>query len=304
MHTTALSALSVFNGLRSALAPLYGAGEARAVAFLLLEEGFGVRRTDVYAGKVIDFSDAAAARLRDMSARLAGGEPVQYVLGHAVFRSLRFKVTPAVLIPRPETEELVEWALAEARGMADGGVCAPRVLDAGTGSGCIAVSLKAALPAARVEAWDISAAALAVARENAARHAAAVRFVQRDMLRPWDAEGAEAGDGQRRFDLIVSNPPYICERERAEMESLVTDNEPSAALFVPDADPLLFYRALAAGAALTLRPGGRLLVEANRAYARAAAELFRACGFEGVEVRRDAYGNERMVCATLPSARV
>ncbi len=294
---------SLFVSLRDALSAAYPPGEARAVAFLLFEEGFGVSRTDIYADKVRDFSQAETARLRDMSARLVAGEPVQYVLGHAVFCSRRFKVTPAVLIPRPETEELVEWAVVSAREMSLCGAAGEglRVLDAGTGSGCVAVSLKAELPGAEVEAWDISPEALTVARENAAALGADVRFLEKDMLRPWtEGGGAGGGCGTRRFDLVVSNPPYICERERSEMEPLVTDNEPARALFVPDGDPLLFYRALCDGAALCLHPGGRLLVEANRAYARDTAELFRRRGFAGVEVRRDAYGNERMVGGTLP----
>ncbi len=293
---------SLFGSLRDALSGLYSPGEARAVAFLLLEEAFGVSRTDIYADKVRDFSQAETARLRDMSARLAAGEPVQYVLGHAVFRSRRFKVTPAVLIPRPETEELVEWALSAAREISSCGAAGEglRILDAGTGSGCVAVSLTAELPGAQVEAWDISAAALSVARENAAALAADVLFREKDMLGSWtESGGADGGCRSRRYDLVVSNPPYICERERNDMEALVTDNEPARALFVPDDDPLLFYRALCEGALQTLRPGGRLLVEANRAYARDTAELFRRSGFGDVEVRRDAYGNERMVGGTL-----
>ena len=268
--------------LRDSLVPLYGEGEARAVAFLVMEELAGLSRTDIYAGKGSQFSEEMRMRFANICKALVSGVPVQYALGTAWFCGARFRVTPDVLIPRPETEELVAWAVD---------VCsnrtAPlRILDVGTGSGCIAVSLKRALPDAYVEAWDVSRAALSVAKGNADALGAEVHFAERDALLPWPE-----GEG---FDLIVSNPPYICERERAEMERHVLDHEPSLALFVPDDDPLRFYRALAKGAVRCLKPGGALLVETNRAYAADTAALFTATGLKGAEVRKDAFGNLRM----------
>ncbi len=271
-----------FVQLRDSLVPVCGEGEARAVAFLVMEELAGLTRTDIYAGKVSQFSEETRKRFANICEALVRGVPVQYALGTAWFCGRRFRVCSDVLIPRPETEELVAWAVDVANELPR----PLRILDVGTGSGCIAVSLKLALPEAYVEAWDVSREALAVARGNAEALGADVHFEERNALEPWSG-----GEG---FDLIVSNPPYICVRERAEMESHVLDYEPSLALFVPDSDPLLFYRALAQGAQRALRPEGWLLVETNRAYADATAELFHRSGLVKEEVRDDAFGNPRM----------
>lgn len=261
--------------------------EARAVALLVLEEAFGVARVDVYADKVRHFSEEERRRLHNISIRLAAGEPVQYVLGRADFCGLRLRVTPATLIPRPETEELVAWAVAECGG-------ARRVLDAGTGSGCIAVALARALPKAEVEAWDVSDEALAVAARNAADCGVGVRCERVDLLAP-----PAAGP---LFDVIVSNPPYVRLSERAAMEPRVLDHEPATALFVPDADPLCFYRALGALARRRLSPGGRLFVEVNAALGQQTAQCLAAAGLDGVELRRDAFGRDRMVRGVQPPA--
>lgn len=275
---------SEYLGLRAALNPLYGEGEARAIAFMVMEDAFGLSRTDIYVGKVRQFSVDERIRLHTMCEQLKAGVPVQYVLGKEWFDGHEFKVTPAVLIPRPETVELVEWAAVQ-KG-------ASYILDAGTGSGCIAVSLKLRLPEAQVEAWDISPEALEVARGNAARLGAEVCFEQHDMLQPWGED--------KVFDLIVSNPPYICERERAEMERHVLEHEPEGALFVPDDDALLFYRTLAERAVGgALREGGKLMVEINSAYGAETVSLFEKCGLHEVELRKDEFGNDRMVCGTL-----
>lgn len=277
----------LYRQLFEVLSRRYAAGEARALAFLLLEEGFGVCRTDVYADKVRHFSAEEHQRLADMSRRVAAGEPVQYVLGTAEFCGRRFRVTPATLIPRPETEELVALCLGVVSRRPAPADRPLRLLDAGTGSGCIAISLAAALPGAGVEAWDISEAALAVARDNARRADVPVRFVRQDLL-----AACVTGDV---FDCIVSNPPYVCESERGDMENHVLDHEPHSALFVPDDDPLRFYRALAALGRRSLVSGGALLVEINRAYGAATADLMSAAGYADVRVHKDAFGNDRMV---------
>ena len=270
------------------LSSRYTPGEARAVAFALLEDAFGVGRTDVYADKVRQFSEEEEQRLEAILRRIGAGMPLQYATGVARFDGRLLRVTPATLIPRPETEELVALAAERAKATLpkDGAPC--RLLDVGTGSGCIAISLALRLGNAwQVSAWDIDEEALNVARENARCHGAAVDFEQVDLLaHPMPA---------RPFDLIVSNPPYICQRERAEMEAQVLDYEPERALFVPDDDPLLFYRALVHLAQHALRPAGWLLLEVNRAYAEATAELLRQAGMVNVEVRCDAFGNPRMV---------
>lgn len=270
------------------LEPLYGKGEARAIAFVVLEDAFGLSRTDIYAGKGSQFSEHASRRLLNMCERLEAGEPVQYVVGTAPFSGRSFQVGPGVLIPRPETEMLADWA-KELR------PCGA-VLDAGTGSGCLAVTLALDCPACTVTACDVSARALAVAAENAARYEARVRLVEADMLQ---ALPLPAGGGG--YGLIVSNPPYVCESEREGMEANVLGHEPDLALFVPDDDPLRFYRALARHAMSgALERGGWLLTEVNRAYAADTASLYERTGLSHVEVRLDQFGLPRMVGAQRP----
>ena len=281
--------------LRSALTHRYGEGEARAMAFVLFEDAFGVSRTDIYADKVRQFSEDEKQRLHFMCNELLRGVPLQYVVGHTLFCGHRFCVTPDVLIPRPETEELVAWAIETAHEFTPQPMSQPlRVFDGGTGSGCIAISLKLALPHAQVVGGDVSQGALSVARQNAKALGAEVSFCSCNLLQP-EASASAA------YHLIVSNPPYICQRERADMESPVLQHEPHTALFVPDNDPQLFYRALAQRALSSLVPGGALLVEGNRAYVNDTAELFTQMGLERAEVRADAYGNPRMVRAFAPS---
>lgn len=273
----------LYRQIVGALPPEYDAREARAVALLVLEEAFGIGRTELYAGTARALTEAEAARLDAIEARLAAGEPVQYVLGECSFCGLRLRVTPDVLIPRPETEEIVDRVLSAEAGHP------LRVLDAGTGSGCIAVALALGMPGASVEAWDLSEAALAVARANAEACGARVRFARRDLLAPPPAGCS--------FDVVVSNPPYICLRERAEMDGRVLRYEPASALFVPDDDPLLFYRALSALGRAVLPAGGRMYLETNRAYARDVCALMLADGYASARVSRDSYGNDRLVTA-------
>ena len=263
------------------LTPLHGAQEARAIVYALLEDVFGLRRTDVLLGKFEALSEAEKRHFAACAKRLAQGEPLQYVVGTAPFGDLRFEVTPATLIPRPETLELVDWVVAD-----ENVKPALRLLDIGTGSGCIAISLAKLLPQAKVSAWDISAEALAVAQRNAQQNGVAVDFKQVDVLNITEAE---------TYDCIVSNPPYICEEEKAEMTDSVLLHEPHTALFVPNNDPLRFYRAIALLALRSLAPGGSLYFEINRAYGAETCDLLRELGFQSVELRKDFYGNDRMV---------
>lgn len=277
---------SLFNHIRQQLTPLYENREAHAIALRVMEDGFGIPPIDIYADKVRHFSAEETQRLQAILERLRGGEPLQYVLGTAWFAGRKLHVGPGVLIPRPETEELVDWVAAEwGRG-------APRILDAGTGSGCIAVALADRLPEARIEAWDISPAALAIARRNAAESGADVAFRLCDMLAP-PAAGT-------RFDVIVSNPPYVRESERAAMTPQVVRHEPASALFVPDADPLLFYKALTRLARTCLSPGGRLYLEINEALGSETLQTLRAGGLCDVRLRQDAFGKDRMAGAQQP----
>lgn len=262
------------------LEPLYGNGEARAVTDYVLDVCFGLSKADIMCRAVEEMTAEKAAELNKIFGRLMEGEPVQYVLGRAEFCGRWFSVRPGVLIPRPETEELCAWITADSKASAS-----PKVLDIGTGSGCIAITLQLDMPESKVTAWDISADALDVARENAQQLGANVNFVKLDALNA-KPEG--------EWDVIVSNPPYICEKEKKDMAVNVLEHEPHTALFVPDADPLLFYRAITRLAVQTLSKGGRLYFEINPIYADDTCHMMRAEGMTAVELRSDMYGKQRM----------
>ena len=314
-----------YNQLWKRLTAIYNEREAQAIVRTVLDALFGMSLTDICLGKVTQLSADDTTRLEKIMQRLEKSEPVQYVLGAEWFAGRLFDVAPGVLIPRPETEDLVKWACDEAKekekednskeergkeekevskkgeapqkeeqllssplkeeeeGLRKGEDASqkeeqllsslfknnkevskkgeeaphPSILDIGTGSGCIAITVALALPQARVTAWDISTDALAIAAGNAHRLGASVRFEHQDAL--------SAPDDEERWDVIVSNPPYICDKERADMSDNVLSYEPELALFVPDSDPLLFYRAIARYASKALKPGGRLLFETNTA---------------------------------------
>lgn len=295
-----------YNQLWKRLTAIYNEREAQAIVRTVLDALFGMSLTDICLGKVTQLSADDTTRLEKIMQRLEKSEPVQYVLGAEWFAGRLFDVAPGVLIPRPETEELVKWTCDEAkekekednskeeRGKEEKEVYKkgeeaphPSILDIGTGSGCIAITVALALPQARVTAWDISTDALAIAAGNAHRLGASVRFEHQDAL--------SAPDDEERWDVIVSNPPYICDRERADMSDNVLSYEPELALFVPDNDPLLFYRAIARYASKALKPGGRLLFETNTAYAHEVAQTMANEGFTAIEVRNDCFGKPRMV---------
>lgn len=268
------------------LAVVYSDGEAKAQARMLLEDKFGLSLADILCGGVGQLSADDTMWLERAVARIEQMEPIQYVLGEAWFCGRSFIVDESVLIPRPETEWLVERAGEVVSAM---DVSSPRILDIGTGSGCIAVSLKKALPDAYVEAWDISEAALAIAKKNAKTLGADVAFRLRDALAAKDIDDSI----QCKWDIIVSNPPYICDSERKDMEANVLEHEPATALFVPDADPLLFYKAIADYGKETLSQNGHLLFECNTRYAQATAEMMQEVGYEETEVADDCFGKPR-----------
>ena len=384
-----------YNQLWKRLNAIYNEREAQAIVRTVLDALFGMSLTDICLGKVTQLSADDTTRLEKIMQRLEKSEPVQYVLGAEWFAGRLFDVAPGVLIPRPETEALVQWACDEAkekekednskeeRGEEEEGsrkgegskkdeapqkeeaqrkedaskkeeqlhsspskekkegskkedaskkeeqlhsspskekkegskkgeaskkeeqllsspskeekeglrkeeeIPHPSILDIGTGSGCIAITVALALPQAHVTAWDISTDALAIAAGNAHRLGASVRFEHQDAL--------SAPDDKERWDVIVSNPPYICDRERADMSDNVLSYEPELALFVPDSDPLLFYRAIVRYASKALKPGGRLLFETNTAYAHEVAQTMANEGFTAIEVRNDCFGKPRMV---------
>lgn len=286
------------------LTPLYGPQEAKAMTRLLLEDLFSLSFADILCGATEHLSDADTLRLQQSVARLLDAEPLQYVTGTAFFCGHPFHVAPGVLIPRPETEWIVDTAVGIVT------ASAPRILDIGTGSGCIATSISLALVDKHcyTEAWDISEDALRIATDNAERLGADVKFRRRDALRLEEDFSAEENQGgaealsytnaaAESWDIIVSNPPYICNREAADMHANVLRHEPHLALFVPDTDPLLFYRAIARYAMRNLRKGGWLLFECNTLYAHDTAQMASEMGFATSVVEDDCFGKPRFVKA-------
>jgi release factor glutamine methyltransferase len=270
--------------LRNGLSGIYEAEEMQAMIRIICEDVFNYDQVDVALRQENELPDFAAERVADIITRLQRHEPLQYVVGSARFHGHRFKVTPAVLIPRPETEQLVDLIVDE------NAASDLRVLDMGTGSGCIAISLARALKFPQIDALDVSRDALAVARENAELMKVKVRFFESDMLSPQPAA---------RYDIIVSNPPYICWSERESMERNVLDYEPGQALFVPDNDPLLFYKAIVPYAAQSLERGGRLYLEINRRFGAEVRRLLEENGFTEVRIIEDSYGNTRFAAALI-----
>jgi release factor glutamine methyltransferase len=262
--------------------------EAAAIAALVTEHLLGLSPLQRRMQATMLVPAEVAAQLPDLQARLVAHEPVQYVLGSAHFAGMDLEVSPATLIPRPETEELAQLIAQEQAGRAG-----LTVLDVGTGSGCLALAVAQALRPARTVAVDISAEALAVARRNAARYAPKVEFQQIDILH---ASPANLSLGS--LDVLVSNPPYVRDSERAQMRANVLAWEPGTALFVPDTDPLVFYKRLAELATTLLRPGGAVYLEINEALGAETAALFHKPIFENVQVVPDFFGRVRFVRAT------
>lgn len=271
---------------------------------MLLEDLFSLSFADILCGATEHLSDADTLRLQQSVARLLDAEPLQYVTGTAFFCGHPFHVAPGVLIPRPETEWIVDTAVNLVMSSA------PRILDIGTGSGCIATSISLALADrhCHTEAWDISEDSLRIAADNAERLGADVKFRRRDALRLEEDFPAEENQGgaealsdtnaaAESWDIIVSNPPYICNREAADMHANVLRHEPHLALFVPDTDPLLFYRAIASYAMRSLRKGGWLLFECNTLYAHDTAQMASDMGFATSVVEDDCFGKPRFVKA-------
>ena len=278
------------------LAGVYDQREARAVARMLVEEKFSLSFADIICGGVEALPDADKQWIEAAVKRLEQGEPIQYVLGWAWFGGLKFNVRSGVLIPRPETEWLVDNICAHPAPSNDRPL---RILDIGTGSGCIALSIKQRLPETYVEAWDISTEALSIAAANARSLGLDVVWRQQDALNITPnvlstvPNYNSAVPDSPLWDVIVSNPPYICERERTDMARNVLEHEPSTALFVPDTDPLLFYRAITRYAVGSLNEGGRLLFECNTLYAGDTARMMADEGMTATQVYDDCFGKPR-----------
>lgn len=273
--------------LRRRLTPIYGAGEAQAMVRLIFHHLKGWNATELIINGDFPVSQRVIAACGNILARLAKHEPLQYILGEARFYGLDLKVTPDVLIPRPETAELVDMIVSANTSRSD-----LRVLDAGTGSGAIAVALARNLPFAEVSALDVSEGALRVARENADALHLSLRFLHADIF-TWTPQ-------RHSFDIVVSNPPYVTESEKKDMDANVLDYEPAGALFVPDDDPLRFYRRIAGISLDGLVPGGLLYFEINPLFERQLAAMLEEMGYLNVRADRDAQGKWRFMSATTP----
>jgi len=290
--------------LKQSLTSLYDSRESNAIISLLLEEVCGITRVDRIVNPDLVIDEEKSKIFEQYAARLKQGEPVQYVLGYEYFMGEKFMVNPDVLIPRPETAELINWVV-------DNSVENPvdncgkqsaqpslKLLDIGTGSGCIALSLARLINNSTVVAFDLSTGALKTAKENAKlQNINNVTFVKKDILAEQNST-YEQGNVDK-FDVIVSNPPYVMNKEKMGMDKNVLNHEPHLALFVPDDDPLLFYRAIANYGKLNLKEGGKLYFEINSALGKETCELLSSSGYHDIELRQDMFGKDRMICAII-----
>ena len=269
----------LINYIISELRGFYPEEELRELAYWILEETTGMTRTQLLTDCKGTTKFAHLQELEVILQKLRTHEPIQYIFGHTEWMGLDLRVTPATLIPRPETAELVEWILQV--GDRDNPL---QVLDIGTGSGCIAIALKKVCPLWDVTGIDISKEALKIAEENAKRNHVQVTWEQLDIL----------SENLKIIDIIVSNPPYICQKEKAKMDARVLDYEPHSALFVPDADPLLFYRHIA-----EMKAARNLFFEINEAYGKEVCDMLKELGYQHITLKRDIYGKERMVYGAI-----
>lgn len=269
--------------IRTHLIDKYTKSEIRVFTSLILQHVCNLSFSEIISCKFTNLSNTEKQKISHIVERLRNNEPIQYVLGETEFYGLNFKVNSSVLIPRPETEELVEWILLETK------QTNPHLLDVGTGSGCIAITLAKHLDNSTVDAWDISDKALEVAFDNAAINNVSVKFSKVDVLKPLTINN--------HFDIIVSNPPYIADSEKKNMEKNVLDFEPSEALFVPNNESLIFYDRIADIAQKLLNNNGLLYFEINQAKGGEIVELLQRKGFADVELKKDISGNYRMIRA-------
>jgi release factor glutamine methyltransferase len=275
---------------------IYSVNETEALSLLVISEITQLSKASIKAFPERELGNDQAEELKSILTQLQTGEPIQYILGVTEFYGLPFKVNPNVLIPRPETEELVEWILVEGERQKVKGERFS-LLDIGTGSGCIAISLKKNLPAATVSAIDISEGALQTAKENAKLNEVEINFIHADILNYPPAP--RSSHPALEYQIIVSNPPYVTLEDKKQMHTNVTDFEPHTALFVPDHDPLIFYRAIADIALVNLTPGGYLFFEINESYGQETVDLLAAKGFINIELRKDMSGRDRMISSQL-----
>ena len=279
------------------LTPIYDTSEAKAIVRWVLDVRFGLSMTDILCGKVTELSSNDQTELEKITARLEKAEPVQYVLGTADFCGRQFHVAPGVLIPRPETAELCEWIIESEKRKKSSEKCS--LLDIGTGSGCIAITLALEMPEAKVSAWDISDEALRIAQENAKFLGADISFEHQDIL---DSSLLTFHSSlftihSSLYNIIVSNPPYIQPSERDGMDKNVLDYEPETALFAPEDNPIIFYQRIGDYAIRSLMPGGLLYFELNPQTAEAVGNYLESIGFQEAEIHKDQFGKQRFLKA-------
>ncbi len=273
------------------LTPVYDAGEAESFFYLLLENQKQLKRIDLALAPELIFSDAELLRWNAHLEQLKAEIPIQYIIGSTSFYGMDFTVNANVLIPRPETEELVEWIIKENAATENANEL--KILDIGTGSGCIAIALAKNLPKALVFALDVSEKALAIAENNALKNNVAVTFLQQNIL--------ETADLLQPFDIIISNPPYIRNLEKQEIKKNVLEHEPHLALFVADDDALVFYKKIALLAIKNGTANGQLFFEINQYLGPETVALLEKLDFKNIQLRKDIYGNDRMIRAEVPN---
>jgi release factor glutamine methyltransferase len=281
------------------LSSIYDAGEAESFFYLILEEKHKLKRIDLALNPDLTFSDEEIAIWNSILEQLKQEIPIQYLLGKTSFYGLDFEVNSTVLIPRPETEELVDWIIQSTKYEVRNTKL--KILDIGTGSGCIAISLAKNISSAEVFAIDVSEKALATAQKNAEINEVKVNFINTNILETDDLEKLPTSHFPlpTYFDIFVSNPPYVRELEKEEIKKNVLDNEPHLALFVDDNDALVFYRKIAELARKNLSPNGQLFFEINQYLGKEMIELLEKMGFKNIELRKDIYGNNRMIRGTI-----
>ena len=280
----------VFADYRQGLSELYDASELESITLLTVSEVYNLSKAKIKAFPETELTQQQANKLSEILTQLKTGKPIQYILGKTEFYGLTFKVNPSVLIPRPETEELVEWVLSSVRRLQ---LAVGNILDIGTGSGCIAISIKKNLPKFSVSAMDISSEALKTAKENAELNQVNIEFIEADIL------SIKSEIEIPKSEIIISNPPYVTALDKTHMHTNVTDFEPRSALFVPEDDPLVFYNAIADFAATRLVPIGLLFFEINENYGEQAMELLEAKNFKHIQLRKDMNGRDRMIKASF-----
>ncbi len=284
------SVKQALNKFKDQLAALYDVREAESLGIITLTDVTGFSSAKLKAFPDGELTKEQSGSIGKILTELKTGKPIQYILGHAEFYGLPFKVNSSVLIPRPETEELVYWIISS---IGSSKLPVGNILDIGTGSGCIAVTLKKNLPEFNVSAMDISINALLIAKENADLNEVDINFIDQDILAPLRAPTAT------RYNVIVSNPPYVTIQDKTQMHRNVTDFEPHTALFVPENDPLIFYKAIADFATENLESGGLLFFEINESYGEQIVDLLESKSFINIELRKDMSGRNRTVKASF-----